>query len=71
MARQLLCPSCSLPLSVGVSTDGKTKVVSIYCGYGPCPTYEMNDGGAGPNLESAYVELVRKYQEWLGQHPEP
>jgi len=56
---------------VGVSTDGKTKVVSIYCGYGPCPTYEMNDGGAGPNLESAYVELVRKYQEWLGQHPEP
>lgn len=69
-ARVLCCPACQKPLSVGAETNGKTKVVYLWCANGPCTPAELGDKFAGPTLESAFEDLARKYQEWLGTQME-
>lgn len=70
MASILRCPSCQKPLSVGAETNGKTKVVYLWCSYGPCQPPSLGDKFSGPNLESAWKDLETKYQEWLGTQAE-
>ena len=70
MARQLRCPVCYQPLSVGVDVVAEKKVIWLFCTHGPCPCYPMNDGGEGATLEAAQVELLKKYDEWCKSQPE-
>jgi hypothetical protein len=60
------CPCCKKPLEVEVQPDG----VRLYCGHGPCPCNEMNDGESGENAEEAYLKLVHQFELWENLQPE-
>jgi len=49
------CPACHQPLKLEDVPGSKNQF--MYCGYGSCPSYEMNDGIEGQDLFDMHKQL--------------
>ena len=58
------CPACLKPLSVGFELAENQFVA--WCGNGPCPSMEANEGAFGRSEEVAMQNLITK----LNQEPD-
>lgn len=47
------CPECGQPLHAKLEAG----LVTLWCAYGPCPSWVANDGATAPTAEEAFAKL--------------
>lgn len=58
------CPQCEQPLHVKLEAG----LVTLWCAYGPCPSWVANKGATAPTFEEAFTKLCDAVEAELIQY---
>lgn len=58
------CPECGQPLHVKLEAGH----VTLWCAYGPCPSWAANDGATASTAEEAFAKLSEAVEAELPQN---